>query len=100
MFDDLVASRGRRADRIMRLGAMLGLGACLLALVGVARAIRPLEQANRAYWIPAGPACRPVSRPALVAMGLPLDQSLSSRGCACPESLEERSVARSRNRGA
>jgi hypothetical protein len=67
-------STGRHADRLMRRGSLLGLGLGLLTVIGVQHASAPLQRADAAYWKPIGPPCRLISRRALLALDLPLDQ--------------------------
>jgi len=74
MLADLAGPPGRRSGVILRVGTILGLSACVIVAVGVLRAAEPMAADQKAYWRPVGPPCPPVSRPALLRLGLPLDQ--------------------------
>jgi hypothetical protein len=65
---------GRRPHRILRRGFAIGLGAALMVVLIIHHATLPIDHARKAYWKPQGLPCQAISRPALLAKGLGLDQ--------------------------
>jgi hypothetical protein len=70
----LESGAGRKAERIVALGAAAGAVAGLLVVAGIQIATVPVAAADKAYWTVSGPPCPTTTPAALARIGRPLAQ--------------------------